>query len=80
MARKKDLSGIEVRHRQQCRTRHPQEHRFCACRPTFRPSVTDPGPASSSAPSDMPPAGFGVPYRAEKPGTETTRPHGFFPG
>jgi integrase len=40
MARNKNLTGIEIRHRQGCATRDPREH-DCPCRPTFRATVSD---------------------------------------
>jgi len=40
MASKKDLTGIEIRHRQDCVTRDPRDH-DCPCRPTFRAIVSD---------------------------------------
>ena len=40
MARKKDLTGIEIRHRKACRTKSKTDH-DCVCRPSFRPSVFD---------------------------------------
>ncbi|HWT93865.1 MAG TPA: hypothetical protein VN238_12760 [Solirubrobacteraceae bacterium] len=40
MAKKKDLSGIEIRHRKACTSRSKTAF-DCACRPSFRPSVFD---------------------------------------